>query len=61
MRYGYLLWIVALAAAMPLTLNNVDSNPYLRFGSNGKFSITVFNDLHLGESKICHKFFLGVG
>jgi hypothetical protein len=56
MRYVYLPWLVALAAAIPLTLDNRDSNnPKLQFNSDRKFSIIVFSDLHLGECKIHHK------
>lgn len=46
---------MAVAAAIPLTMDQKGRTPYLQFGSNEKFSITVFSDLHLGESKFHHK------
>lgn len=55
MRYKYLPWLVAFAAAIPFTLDELDSYPHLQFASDGKFSITVFSDIHLGESKVSHK------
>ena len=51
MRYEYLPWLVAFAAAIPFTANDLNSYPHLQFASDGKFSITVFSDLHLGESR----------
>jgi hypothetical protein len=53
MRYEYLHWLVASAAAVPLQQSDV--YPSIQFGSGGKFSITVFSDLHLGERKIYYQ------
>lgn len=53
MRYEYLHWLVASAAAVPLQQSDV--YPSIQFGSGGKFSIPVFSDLHLGERKIYYQ------
>jgi hypothetical protein len=57
MRSSILLSVFCVAvAAVPLSdrrpslpARDIPNYPGLRFGSNGKLSITVFSDLHFGE------------
>ena len=57
MKRGTLLFLLlSLAMAAPLLderqghgTRNIPNYPGIRFGSDGKLSITVFSDLHFGE------------
>lgn len=54
MRHEALLWLATVAGAIPLLPPGQSSTldyPGLHFGADGKFSITVFSDLHLGERR----------
>ncbi|KAF3002684.1 hypothetical protein E8E13_009861 [Curvularia kusanoi] len=53
MKYRHLHWLVVTAAASPLlqlSRNSIADYPGLQFGADGKFSISVFSDMHLGET-----------
>lgn len=50
MRFAPLSLLLVLAAGAPLEAPPVAARP-LTFGIDGNFQISVFNDLHFGESK----------
>lgn len=51
MRFAPLSVLLALATGAPLEAPSVASRP-LTFGKDGNFQISVFEDLHFGESML---------
>ncbi len=50
MRFAPLSLLLALAAGVPLEAPSAASRRPLTFGKDGNFQISVFEDLHFGES-----------
>jgi len=63
MKVVLFLWLLATVVIAKTSRTGIISSsassgfPGIQFGADGKLSVTVFSDLHLGERELAHETF----